>query len=521
MHRSHPPVVLPAVLVLAAISALPAGAYQPTGDLSELFDFTHLVRLRPGVKCKMFSSYDRTGGNNDGFSGAYSKLRVEGGRSVLAEMEGPGAIQRIWFTHSEHKVDGLLERKGEHIRIFLDGGTEPALDVPLSDLFSGKLERFPAPLVGSKSGGFWCYIPIPYQRGCRVEVDGTAVRFYQITWSEFPSSEGVKSFAMALAPEEKEKLEKAVKAWSSPGSLEAAEPLPIKQMVTQRLKLKGKQEKSFSLLPGPCVVRAVYLEVAEKDWPGWAGTRIRMRWDGAADPGLDLPVEYLFAHARKAAPYRSLLAGAARTGDVLRFYNFFPMAYAKEARVTITPPADDSSLAGTLELVTTPTGEWGADSAYAHAAYGEALPVKPKVHYPWLARSGVGHYAGTYIVTEGKGKLPLWLEGDEQFTVDGELRIHGTGTEDYFNCGWYAVEGRLDRSTALPLHGFPIYKDNDAETSRASAYRWHLADPVPYEREIRAEIEHGGENQETADYRSATFWYDDRAGIGDAAKEAK
>ena len=496
------------LLALVIAAAAPAAAYSPTGDLSDLYDFTRLARLRPGVKCKMISSYDRTGGNNDGFSGAYSRIRVENGNSVLAEMEGAGAIQRIWFTHSEHKVDGLLERKGEHIRVYLDGKAEAALDVPLADLFSGKLERFPAPLVGSKSGGFWCYVPIPYQKGCRVEVEGTAVRFYHITWSEFPSVEGVKTFSMTLADDEKEKLEKAVKAWTGLGVLEAAEPLPIKQTVSQKVKLQGTLEKSFPLVPGPSMVRALYLEVSDKDWPKWAGSRIRIRWDGADEPGVDLPAEYLFAHARGAAPYRSLLTGAVPTGNVLRFYNFFPMAYARSARVTISPPSRDSSVLGTFEVVQAPIEKWADDSAYAHAAYSEALPAQPKVYFPWLARAGQGHYAGTYMVTEGKGKLPLWLEGDEQFTVDGELRIHGTGTEDYFNFGWYAVENRLDRPTALPLSGFPIYKDQDNDTSRASAYRWHLADPVPYEKEIRAEIEHGGENEVPADYRGATFWYD-------------
>lgn len=500
----------PFLLILCALA--PAGAYEPTGDISELYDFTHLTRLRPGVKCKMFSSYDRTGGNNDGFSGTYSKLRVEGGRSVLAEMAGAGCIHRIWFTHSEHKVDGLLERKGERIRIFLDGKKEPALDVPLEDMFSGKLERFPPPLAGSKSGGFYSYIPIPYREGCRVEVDGAAVRFYHITYSEFPSAKDVKSFQMALTDEEREKLGKAVKAWMDPGDLEAAEPLPIKQTVTQKIAIQGKGSKSFNLVPGPSMVRAIQLEVAEGDWPGWAGARFRIWWDKAAEPGVDLPAEYLFCQALKPEPFRSLLAGATRSG-LLRFYNFFPMAYVREARIAIESSGEGSSLAGTIHVVVAPAAKWGSDSAYAHAAYGEALPVKAKVHYPWLARTGRGHYAGTFLATEGKGKLPLWLEGDEQYTVDGELRIHGTGTEDYFNCGWYAVEGRLDRPTALPLHGFPIYQDQK-ETARATAYRWHLTDVVPYEASIQAEIEHGGENEVIADYRSAVFWYDDRPAIG-------
>src|SRR5260221_13049818 len=109
------------------------------------------------------------------------------------------------------------------------------------------------------------------------------------------------------------------------------------------------------------------------------------------------------------------------------------MASARSAHVTIAPPAKDSNVVGLIEVVSTPADKWREDSAYAHAAYTEALPAQPKVYFPWLARTGQGHYAGTYLVTEGKGKLPLWRESDAQVTVDGELRLHGTGTEPSFN----------------------------------------------------------------------------------------
>ncbi len=503
------------IACIAAVAPLASvAAYDPAGDIAELYDFSLLASLRPGVRCKMFSSYDRTGGNNDGFSGTYSKIRVEDGRSVLAEMQGPGCIHRIWFTHSEYKVDGLLERKGEHIRVYLDGKPEPAIDVPLADLFSGKLERFPAPLVASRNGGFSSYVPIPYRAGCKVTVDGTAVRFYHITYSEFASAENVKTFSMALDGAEKEKLAKAVKAWSAPGNLQAGEPLPIVQTATQPILLAGRIPKVFSLPPGPCMVRAVELEAGAKAWPAWKGARLQMRWDGAEAPGIDLPADYFFGQAMRPPLYRSLLVGGSGTEPV-RLYNFFPMPYQKRATVTVLPSGSET-LQGTLKISVVPLVRWQDDFAYAHAAYGEALPARPKVWYPLLARAGKGHYAGTYIVTEGPGggddKLPLWLEGDERFTVDGELRIHGTGTEDYFNFGWYAVPGRLDGPVALPLTGFPIYQDR-RDVARASAYRWHLTDPVPFEKEIVAEIEHGGENDKSADYRSATFWYDAQPAI--------
>ncbi|HEX7480684.1 MAG TPA: DUF2961 domain-containing protein [Polyangiales bacterium] len=83
--------------------------------------------------------------------------------------------------------------------------------------------------------------------------------------------------------------------------------------------------------------------------------------------------------------------------------------------------------------------------------------------------------------------------------LDGALRIHGTGTEDYFNDGWYEVRGRLDSANAWPSHGFPVYEDSDGR-KRTAAYRWHVPDSVPFEESIRVELEHGDQNSGGADY---------------------
>src|SRR5579871_659380 len=63
---------------------------QETPAIDSLFHFEHLARLRPFVKVGSFSSYDRTGGNDDGFSGKYSFIRKEGDALVVAELKGPG-----------------------------------------------------------------------------------------------------------------------------------------------------------------------------------------------------------------------------------------------------------------------------------------------------------------------------------------------------------------------------------------------------------------------------------------------
>ena len=49
--------------------------------------------------------------------------------------------------------------------------------------------------------------------------------------------------------------------------------------------------------------------------------------------------------------------------------------------------------------------------------------------------------------------MTLFFEGDDSTYVDNKMRLHGTGSEDYYNGGWYALLDRWDRGNSLPLHG--------------------------------------------------------------------
>ena len=55
-----------------------------------------------------------------------------GGGIVMAEMTGPGCIWRIWAGTPETG----------HVQIFLDGSTNPAVDLPFQDYFNGTQEPF-------------------------------------------------------------------------------------------------------------------------------------------------------------------------------------------------------------------------------------------------------------------------------------------------------------------------------------------------------------------------------------------
>jgi|GEM_PF-392850 len=488
-------------LVLGVMIILTASciyAYEPKGGLEELYKLEIMPLLRTGVKCKMFSSYDRTGGNNDGFSGTYSKLREENGNSVIAEMEGAGCIQRIWFTHSHIGVEGLLNRQEEHIMIYMDGSSKPVIDVPLEDIFSGRLPQFPRPLVGKGLGGYYCYVPIPYKNGCKVVIQGTGVRFYHVTYNEFPDGEGVRSFSMEMSEEEKAQLEKAVNFWNNPGDMGIFEEAEFRSMET-RLDLEKEGISVIDLPKGPQLIREVFFEVTEKGRKAAIKSRIKFFWEGLSTPAADIPLGYFFGQELNPKPFQSLLFGNGEEG----FYNFIPMPYLKSGRIEIS---SKDPFQGSLKIVCKELKP-RQDLAYFHVNYQEELPPEEGLDYVPLNVKGKGHYIGIYLTTQGEKGAPGWLEGDEKIVTDEELVIHGTGTEDYFNCGWYGANGRLVKSEGFPSHGFPVY-GIWGESMRAVAYRWHITDPVPYGREITFKLEHGPLNDWSADYRSIAFFYD-------------
>ena len=133
--------------LLAGMYVTAQNPYRWTDELELLKRVDKLPEYRTGSYVEQFSSYDRTWGNDDGFAGTYSFLRKEGDKLVIAEMEGPGVINRIW---TPTPTDNMLY-------FYFDGEKEPGLKIKFSDLFSGKVYPFTKPVCGNEIGGFYCY----------------------------------------------------------------------------------------------------------------------------------------------------------------------------------------------------------------------------------------------------------------------------------------------------------------------------------------------------------------------------
>lgn len=153
-----------------------------------------LPELNSGTDSRQFSSFDRTGGNDDGFFGTYSCLDLVDGRCVIAEHTGPGELQSIWSTRGFFGDSGDVTETGS-LRIELDG--QVVLDAPFQDVVDGELGApFTFPMVTNtdqSSGGVTIRVPMPYRESMRVSTEHNP-SFYHVGYRAFADAVGVQTF---------------------------------------------------------------------------------------------------------------------------------------------------------------------------------------------------------------------------------------------------------------------------------------------------------------------------------------
>lgn len=265
-------------------------------------------------------------------------------------------------------------------------------------------------------------------------------------------------------------------------------------------------------LKGPGVVNHIWLTVAGNEF-GWPRLlRLRVYYDDSPIPSVDAPVGDFFGvgHGLE-RPVNSLVIRNSSSGRSRNSY--WPMPYKKSIRITITNEGRRRLYNLYYHVDYQTYQSLPGNTAYFHARYRQALPAKGGDWYDFLRVKGQGFYVGT--VLNAVQVAPGWFgEGDDLFYVDGNPKpvIEGTGTEDYANDAWSFRIGEG------PYTGVTV-ADGTETGARMTAYRWHLLDPIPFTRQFRGAIEHGGWTfnddgsvrsafEERPDlFSSVAFWY--------------
>ncbi|HEX6342086.1 DUF2961 domain-containing protein [Umezawaea sp.] len=450
----------------------------------------------PGVRTRQFSSFGRDGSNDDGFSGRDSCLRTEAQGCVIAEDTGAGEIASLWFTQaSGGRPTGDLTGAGR-IRIELDG--RAVVDRSLQDLVSGgQGAPFVPPLVATadqSSGGVHVKVPMPYRSSMKVTVEHNP-NFHHVTYRHFPTSAGVVAF------DPDDRADDVIAMLRAAGTRDPKPAAAGATTAARTFSLAAGERTTLASLTGPGAVSALRLRGAPDS------LRLRITFDGRTT--VDSPVAEFFG-AGLGTPRRigSLMTAVDPAGWSS---SWWPMPYRTAALVELVNTGSAAVPDVSSEVTSAPDGRWSTDLGPGGAAgwfttQSRSGTTTPGQDWPFVSASGRGRFVGVSHTMRGPAGRG-YLEGDERVHVDGSPspQLHGTGTEDFYEGGWYFDRGEF----ANPLNGNTrhLVGTGGCAGECDATYRLMLADSVGYASALDFGIEHGPQDDVRADYSSTAFLY--------------
>jgi len=466
-----------------------------TDELKQLYDINLLPQYRTNSYVAETSTYDLTGGNNDGFAGTYSFVRRNADSSlVMFDVSGSGVINRIATpTPNDDTLD-----------FYIDDTRRVSFSIKYSDLFSGKVYPFIHPLCGNQLGGFYCYYPIIFNKSCRIVSRGKLLQFHQIQYRLYAPGTTAQRFSSNLAGDEKLALQKIVALWNS-------ETKTISQFaanstaVATNTDIKPGETKTLLALNDGGTITGIQINGADNFAGLSKDIDLKITWDDDAAPAVYCPLADFFGYAFGAPAMQSLLLGTKSNTN----YCFYPMPFDKKATVQLiyrqTPTSQPVKHIQATIYYTATRRDAQTQGRFYTAWQGNNKPAAGLPHV-FVNTQGRGHYVATVLQAQGlQPGMTYFFEGDDSTAVDGRFRIHGTGSEDYFNGGWYALPDRWESRFSLPMYGALDYS---LPFCRTGGYRLYLADKISFEKSIYQSIEHGPEgNKVPVSYTSLGFYY--------------
>lgn len=249
----------------------------------------------------------------------------------------------------------------------------------------------------------------------------------------------------------------------------------------------------------------------------WRFSILRIYWDDQEQPSVECPVGDFFACGWGKFAQVSSLAVCVNPGSAFNCY--WTMPFRKRCRMTLTNIGlEPMRLYYQINYTLTDVPD---DQAYFHAQFRRTNPVPYKEVYTLVdGIRGRGQLAGVYMAW-GVNNTGWWGEGEIKFYMDGDTEfptICGTGTEDYF-CGSYNFENKTTKQYqefTTPYAGLPQVIRPDGvynSQTRFGMYRWHITDPVRFQKDLRVTIQALGWRSGWRylplqdDISSVTFWY--------------
>jgi len=481
------------LVISLMIIALSMNAQITTKSLlKEMTDLKALAEFPiKAYTTKQFSSYDRHSispdhpgwfGNEDGFGHeripGFEKVLSEPdedgiGRYLICDVDGPGAMVRIWTAW----FTGELE-------VYLNGNDEALYKGPAQDFVFNTYDAISGSKgIYNKEGVFFQntagYYPIPFSHGFKMIWTGKIqdLHFYHIQLRLYEDKTRIYTFSTddLIASQNEinmllQKLNDPIENFSGKGAQSSVSKI-----------IQAGEESTIFVSKGEEAITQFELKIEAKDLSvALRQSILKIRFDGASSAQVQSPVGDFFGAAPGINPYHSLPFSVLPDGRMIcRFY----MPYRDSIEISIQNLGEDE--VKILADITTENYFWKENSMYFRARWridhGLFASYDPSQDIPYLFANGKGVMVGASAYIYNPTSVPSsygnwWGEGDEKIFIDhAEFPdFFGTGSEDYFNYAW--------SSSAIFTHPYCGQPRNDGPANRGfvTNYRWHILDKIPF-----------------------------------------
>ena len=464
-------------------------------DLNALASFPD-----PAYTCKQFSSYDQRSTDPailtdenwfaNGDRGQHLRKETRNGADewVMADMEGPGAVVRIWSANANDA--GV-------VRVYLDGQAEPTIEMPLQDMLNGENAPYLSPISGVRSKGWNTHLPIPYAKHCKITCSKPDF-YYQINYRTYESDVKVETYKSEMANKYEVLLAKTVETLAKPDTLiySLAQPYVANnygEMIGAGGDAEMRLESEGAIRAITCTVTADDVELAVRKCV------LEITFDDAPKPSVQAPLGDFFGTAPGINPFKSLPCGVTDNNEM---YSYWVMPYKKSATLRIVNHGDES-VRVTGQIKTAPR-KWDKDSMYFHAKWRAEydIPTQPRQDWTYVEVKGKGRFVGDMLHITNPVKQ-WWGEGDEKIYVDNEkFPSHfGTGTEDYYGYAWC-----FNIPFTHAYHNQPRC-DGPGNYGHTCVSRYHILDNIPFTKAFKFDMEVWHWKECEVHMAATSFWY--------------
>lgn len=245
--------------------------------------------------------------------------------------------------------------------------------------------------------------------------------------------------------------------------------------------LMPDQTVTLADIEGPGVIQHIWMTAPNQ---AYRTVILRMYWDEEETPSVEVPYGDFFGNMHGLQYNLNSLPIAVNPSG--GFNSYWPMPFRKRARITIENRHTEPVPAFFYQI-TYALGDVPDEAGYFHAQWRRSTTTRENPEHTILEGvQGQGHYVGTAIgwtqFSDG-----WWGEGEIKFFMDGDTEyptICGTGTEDYFGGAWCFQD-----TFSTPFLGYPLWKKEPGDVPLHGLYRWHIMDPIRFQKELKVTIQ--------------------------------